>query len=68
MKQFNIDLTDDEINEYAKKLSEKYQLPLDQVDKYLRTRGVNLLEELLEEKIYNFFKPKIKITTNKVVL
>lgn len=67
-EQFNIDLIDDEINEFAKKLSEKYQLPLDHVDKYLRTRGVNLLEELLEEKIYNFFKPKIKITTNKVVL
>lgn len=68
LKQFNLDLTDEEINEYAQKLSEKYQLPIDQINNYLRTRGANLLEELLEDKIYNFFKPKIKITTQKVVL
>ncbi len=68
LKQFNLDLTDEEVNEYAQKLSEKYQLPFDQINNYLRTRGANLLEELLEEKIYNFIKPKIKITTQKVIL
>lgn len=68
LKQFNLDLTDQEINEYAQMLSEKYQLPIDQINNYLRTRGANLLEELLEDKIYNFIKPKIKITTQKVVL
>jgi FKBP-type peptidyl-prolyl cis-trans isomerase (trigger factor) len=68
VKQSGLDLTEEEINNYAQKLSEKYKLPVEQAKNYLVTRGANLLEELLEEKIFNFLKPKVKITTKKEVL
>ena len=68
VKQSGLDLTEEEINNYAQKLSEKYKLPVEQAKNYLITRGANLLEELLEEKIFNFLKPKVKITTKKEVL
>jgi len=68
VKQSGLDLTEEEINNYAQKLSEKYKLPVEQAKNYLVTRGANLLEELLEEKIFNFLKPKVKITTQKEVL
>ena len=67
-KQFNLDLTNEEINNYAQKLADKYNLPVEQVLNYLNSRGANLLEELLEDKIFNFLKPKIKTTIQKVVL
>jgi len=68
VKQSGLDLTEEEINNYAQKLYEKYKLPVEQAKNYLVTRGANLLEELLEEKIFNFLKPKVKITTQKEVL
>jgi len=67
-KKFNLDLTNEEINNYAQKLADKYNLPVEQVLNYLNSRGANLLEELLEDKIFNFLKPKIKTTIQKVVL
>lgn len=67
-KKFNLDLTYEEINNYAQKLADKYNLPVEQILNYLNSRGANLLEELLEDKIFNFLKPKIKTTIQKVVL
>jgi trigger factor len=68
IKYFNLNLTEEELNEYTKKLADKYKLPIEKIKNYLKKRGENLLEELLEDKIYNFLKPKIKIKTQKVVL
>lgn len=68
VKQFQLDLTNQELTEYAQKLSEKYTIPIEKVFDYLRTKGTNLLEELSDEKVINFIVSKINVTINKRVL
>ena len=59
LKKEDISLTDDEINELAKKDAEKSGIPVDKLLAYYKNSGQN--EKILDQKLFEFLKEKNNI-------
>lgn len=67
MKKFGVQLTQAEIEEEAKRLSEKYNIEMEKVMSYLRDKS-EYLYELEQSKLFSFLNSKIKIKTVEEIL
>ncbi len=66
--KYNLHLTNDEIDNFAQSLAEKYNQDKNAILKYLQTKGSVLLEEKESEKFFDFILSKIKVKTKKVII
>jgi len=66
--KYNLRLFEEEINEKAQSLSEKYNIPKEEVIKFLYSRHSALLEEMEEQKLFDFISEKIKIKPKKITI
>lgn len=62
MKKYDVQLSENEIQEEANRLSEKYNIEVSKVLSYLQNQS-EYLYELEQSKLFNFLKSKIKIKT-----
>ncbi len=67
-KKFNLSLTEEEIDAYAQKISEKNNLEKEKVLNYLYSDKSGLLNELEEDKLFDFILSKIKVIPKKVTI
>ncbi len=66
--KFNLDLSEQEVIEYAQSLAEKFNINQEAVLKFLYSDKSTLLDEKADEKFFNFILDKIKVNTRKVII
>ncbi len=66
--KYNLHLTNEEIDNFAQSLAEKYNQDKNAILQYLQTKGSVLLEEKESEKFFDFILSKIKVKTKKVII
>lgn len=66
--KYNLNLTNEEIDNFAQSLAEKYNQDKNAILQYLQTKGSVLLEEKASEKFFDFILGKIKVKTKKVTI
>jgi FKBP-type peptidyl-prolyl cis-trans isomerase (trigger factor) len=66
--KYNLRLSEEEINEIAQSLSEKFNIPMEEVIRFLYSRNSDLLKEMEEQKLFDFISEKIKIKPKKITI
>jgi len=66
--KYNLRLSEEEINEIAQSLSEKFNIPMEEVIRFLYSRNSDLLKEMEEQKLFDFISEKIKIKLKKITI